>query len=141
MQNYLPALLCKPPEDVPKRSTVVAAFQLMAELEWPLQKRLVEYISSHDDLRLIGSAQTGISNRVAQVSFVHKRAQSEAVVQRLVKAGIHCRNGHMFAYRLAKALPGVGVGTADGCVRLSLVHYNTPTEVERCIAALEDLSL
>jgi selenocysteine lyase/cysteine desulfurase len=38
-------------------------------------------------------------------------------------------------------VPGVGAGQDDGCVRLSLVHYNTPAEVERCIAALEALDL
>ena len=47
--------------------------------------------------------------------------------------------GHMFAYRCADVLPDVGTGVEDGCVRMSLTHYNTPEECERCIAAIESL--
>ena len=46
----------------------------------------------------------------------------------------------MFAYRCADVLPDVGTGAEDGCVRMSLTHYNTPEECERCIAAIESLA-
>ena len=37
MQQYLPALLGQPAEMIPRRATVVAAFERMTELELPLQ--------------------------------------------------------------------------------------------------------
>lgn len=47
--------------------------------------------------------------------------------------GFALRNGHMYAYRLIEAL---GLPVADGVVRVSLVHYNTPDEVQSLLAAL-----
>lgn len=40
----------------------------------------------------------------------------------------------MPAYRLLEAL---GVDVNDGVVRISLLHYNTPGEVQRLIEALD----
>jgi selenocysteine lyase/cysteine desulfurase len=39
----------------------------------------------------------------------------------------------MYAYRLCEAL---GIDVTEGVVRVSAVHYNTPDEVERMVAAL-----
>jgi len=128
----------------------------------PLQEVLVEYIKASPQLRLIGTPSTGVWDRVAQVSFLHTKLGASEVVAQLNKAGICCRNGqpprfviqtnrvhshrsmlvcagHMFAYRCADVLPDVGTGVEDGCVRMSLTHYNTPEECERCIAAIESL--
>ena len=124
----------------------------------------MEYIKASPQLRLIGTPSTGVWDRVAQVSFLHTKLGASEVVAQLNKAGICCRNGqpprfcnsneprcilspnrllvcagHMFAYRCADVLPDVGTGVEDGCVRMSLTHYNTPEECERCIAAIESL--
>ena len=121
----------------------------------------MEFIKASPQLRLIGTSSTGVWDRVAQVSFLHTKLDASEVVAQLNKAGICCRNGqprdlkfkraalhlspidaragHMFAYRCADALPDVGTGVEDGCVRMSLTHYNTPEECERCIAAIESL--
>ena len=54
---------------------------------------------------------------------------------------VPCRNGHQYAHRLMTALvqayPEWDVN--DGVMRLSLLHYNTPEEVEAAIQALEDI--
>ncbi|MGB5552461.1 MAG: hypothetical protein WBO74_18435 [Thermoanaerobaculia bacterium] len=47
------------------------------------------------------------------------------------------RHGHMYAYRLCQALD---LDPDDGVVRVSLVHYNTPEEIERLVEVL-DLAL
>lgn len=44
------------------------------------------------------------------------------------------RHGHMYAYRLCEALE---LQPEDGVVRMSLVHYNTPEEIERLIEVLD----
>jgi selenocysteine lyase/cysteine desulfurase len=43
--------------------------------------------------------------------------------------------GHFYAKRAIEAL---GLAKADGIVRVSMVHYNTPAEVERLVRALDD---
>jgi selenocysteine lyase/cysteine desulfurase len=44
--------------------------------------------------------------------------------------------GNFYAYRLLQAL---GIDTTDGVVRTSFVHYTSPAEVGRLIAALKTL--
>lgn len=66
-----------------------------------------------------------------------------------LQAKIACRNGHMYARRLMDyvypddsqvALRENPLRVADGgVVRLSLVHYNSVEEMERCIAALDTI--
>ena len=55
--------------------------------------------------------------------------------------GLWCRNGHAYAHRLLTALvrfhPSWDVN--DGVVRISLLHYNTPAEVDSIISALEQI--
>jgi selenocysteine lyase/cysteine desulfurase len=42
----------------------------------------------------------------------------------------------MYAYRL---LTDLGVDLNDGVVRLSAVHYNTVTEIDKCIQVLDSI--
>jgi selenocysteine lyase/cysteine desulfurase len=46
------------------------------------------------------------------------------------------RFGHFYAYRLVRDL---GLLERDGVVRVSLAHYNSPSEVERLIRSLAEL--
>ena len=49
--------------------------------------------------------------------------------------GLHLLAGSaLYAHRLCTAL---GLDLDDGVVRVSLLHYNTAEEIERCIQALE----
>jgi selenocysteine lyase/cysteine desulfurase len=105
----------------------------MTELELPLQERLVDGLRRLPHLHLVGPAATAADARVPTVSFIHARLAPTEVVRRLHAAGLAVRNGHMYAYRLCEAL---GIDVTEGVVRVSAVHYNTPDEVERMVAAL-----
>ena len=63
----------------------------------------------------------------------------QAVVAQLNAAGINCRNGHMFAYRLAEVLPGVGTGARTLLSRSSAMttRYGQLLMRKRAIAALD----
>ncbi len=115
------------------RAVVEAAFARMTDLELPLQRALVEGVRANPALRLVGPATTGASERVPTVSLLHRSRGSAEVARQLQAAGCAVRCGHMYAHRLCRAL---GIGTEEGVVRISAVHYNTPDEVERAVAAL-----
>ena len=91
-------------------------------------------------MRLIGTPVNAL--RVPTISFIHDKKSPAEIVAALHAAKIACRSGHMYARRLMDA---VYPDSADahkreaewGVVRVSLAHYNTMEEVERCIAALE----
>jgi len=121
--------------EVDDRQTVVQAFAAMEALELPLQASLIQYLRSKPEVRIIGLADEGPQS-VGTVSFVHNRLSSPEIVAAIDRQNIGIRYGHMYAVRLCEAL---GIDLATGVVRVSLVHYNTPEEIERLIDALDGL--
>lgn len=117
-----------------RRQTIELAFERMQEIEAPLQARLIEYLSSRNDVRIIGPASADPAERVSTISFVHKAKPSREIAQGANRAGHGIRFGHFYAWRLCEAL---GLQPEDGVVRVSLVHYNTMDEVERLIGFLD----
>ncbi len=115
------------------RSIVVDAFARMTALELPLQRRLIEFLRSRPGVRLIGPAH-GEESRVSTISFTHARRSSREIALAANARGLALRYGHFYSLRLAEQL---GLHPADGVVRASLVHYNTPGEVEQLIAFLD----
>jgi len=115
------------------RSAVERAFELMTACELPLQALLVDYLLSRPDVRIIGPNHGG-PKRVGTISFVHDNKTSREITEVVDKSGIAIRHGHMYAYHLCEAL---GMDPDDGVVRVSLVHYNTPDEIERLIEVLD----
>jgi len=115
------------------RDAVESAFDLMTACELPLQQRLVAYLQSRDDVRIVGPQHAGPS-RVGTISFVHDTRSSAEITEVVDRSGVAIRHGHMYAYHLCEAL---GLDPDDGVVRVSLVHYNTPDEIERLIGVLD----
>ena len=85
-------------------------------------------------LRSSGAAIYGISTdarvneRVPTVCFNLPGVAPAAVTEGAARAGIGIRDGHMYSPRLMKRL---GLSIESGAVRVSLVHYNTLSEIER----------
>jgi cysteine desulfurase family protein (TIGR01976 family) len=115
------------------RQTVERAFARIVELELPLQTRLIDYLRSRSDIRIIGPEDAGAS-RVPTISFVHANRSSREITEAVHRSGIAIRHGHMYAYHLCEAL---GQDPDDGVVRVSMVHYNTIEEVDRLIEVLD----
>jgi cysteine desulfurase family protein (TIGR01976 family) len=115
------------------RSAVERAFDVMTACELPCQAALVAYLRSRPDVRIVGPTEAG-SSRVGTVSFLHSELSSRAITEVVDRSDIAIRHGHMYAYRLCQAL---GLDPDDGVVRVSLVHYNTPEEIERLIDVLD----
>jgi len=133
LRGYLAGLAGAGEDGALDRAGVERAFELMAACELPLQKRLVEYLGARSDVRIIGPAHGGPS-RVGTISFIHDRKASREITEVVDRSGIAIRHGHMYAYHLCEAL---GRDVEDGVVRVSLVHYNTPEEIERLIEVLD----
>ncbi len=130
LRSYLQFLAGRDEYD---RRTVTEAFDVMAAYEQPLQERLVGYANAHPRLRMIGPDHATL-DRVATVSFVHESKSSESISLAANAEDIGIRFGHMYAHRLCTA---VGLDPADGVVRVSCVHYNTPEEVDRLLDVLD----
>jgi cysteine desulfurase family protein (TIGR01976 family) len=115
------------------RGTIERAFSAMAALEQPLTERLLGYLRSRKDVKLIGSPAADEA-RVGTISFVHERIPSPEIAAAVNREGIGIRYGHMYAIRLCE---GLGIDPATGVVRVSLLHYNTEEEIERLLRVLD----
>jgi cysteine desulfurase family protein (TIGR01976 family) len=113
------------------RETILAATRAMEALERPLTDALVAGLRARPSFRLL--LPEGADN-VGTVSFLHPSIPSAEVAHQVIRRGIGIRHGHMYAWRLCEAL---GIEPTDGVVRISLLHYNTPEEVDRVLAALD----
>ena len=111
------------------------AFDTMAALEAPVQKRLLERLGAHDSVKIIGPESPDIDLRVSTVSMIHDSLDPRRIVEIAHSAGIGIRHGHMYAHRLCEQMR---IPVDPGVVRISAVHYNTVSEVERLCDVLEE---
>ena len=110
-------------------------------MEAPLQQQLIDALKKKPDVTIIGPAHADTSNRVATVSFAHKKKTSKQLNDEIQKAGFAIRNGHLYAMRITERLVDLKIlrSVDDGVVRISLLHYNTPDEVQRLVKTLDQL--
>jgi selenocysteine lyase/cysteine desulfurase len=65
------------------------------------------------------------------------RAYERPLAERLGDEGIFVWNGNYYALAVTERL---GVEESGGMVRVGIAHYNTEAEVERLLAAVDDLA-
>jgi cysteine desulfurase family protein (TIGR01976 family) len=133
LRDYLASLVDLEDPQALDRPAIEKAFELMTACELPLQAKLIGYLGSRDDVRIVGPRDDGPS-RVGTISFVHESKSSAEITREVDRSGIGIRHGHMYAYHLCEA---AGLEPGDGVVRTSLVHYNTPEEIERLIRVFD----
>lgn len=133
LQPYLSFLAGN--DGVCDRNTITKAFDVMEACERPLIKVLLDFLNNIPDVRIIGPSRAD-AGRVGTVSFIHRSKSSRSIAEYVQSKGIGIRSGHMYAYRLCQAL---GIDLEDGVVRISLVHYNTDDEIERCCNVLSEV--
>ena len=116
------------------RAAVERAFGDIAAQETALGARLLDYLGSRNDVRVIGRRQAG-PERVPTISFKVEGRQSAAVVGAVDRHDLGIRFGDFHSRRLVEHLGLAGDG---GVVRVSMVHYNTLDEVDRLVGALDE---
>ena len=108
-----------------------AVHDLMRSAEVALAQPLLDYLAGRNDLRLIGPRRA--EGRAPTVAVDLGRA-AEPVARALAAHGINCGGGDVYAVR---PLTAMGVDLDQGVLRMSFVHYTSPDEVARLIAALD----
>ena len=133
LRDYLAFVVGEADPRALDRPAIEQAFEIMTACELPLQARLIEYLQSRKNVRIIGPSEDGDS-RVGTISFVHESKSSAEITAAVDRSGIGIRHGHMYAYHLCEA---AGLDPEDGVVRTSLVHYNTMEEIEKLIEVFD----
>lgn len=107
--------------------------QLFHQAEQPLLAQLLNFITDHPKLRLVGPADP--SRRAATVSLLHTERSPQVLAQSLVEQGIQCGAAHFYAVRLLEAM---AIEPATGVLRLSFVHYTSQAEMDQLLLALDN---
>lgn len=120
-----------------RRARLIAAGKAIRKQEQSLVHRLLygsEYLPglcSYPDLKLVGSADS--PHREGVVSFAIEGLDAKHIVAELGKQGIrvHARSDDAFSGNILRPL-GLKAVT-----RISLAHYNSASEIDTCLAALQ----
>ncbi|MEH2448614.1 MAG: cysteine desulfurase-like protein [Nostoc sp.] len=118
------------------RSQMVQAFDLISIHEEKISDRLLNYLNSKSNVRVIGQSKADRRFRVPTISFVVDGMNSSTIPAKIDQHYIGIRYGDFYAKRLIEYL---GLASQGGIVRVSMVHYNTLEEVNSLIEAFEQI--
>ena len=115
------------------RKAIERGFDDIAEHETIIGEKLLSWLRTRNDVKIIGERDCTAALRVPTISFCVEGKSSAEVVSAVDQHKIGVRYGDFHSRRLVEAL-----GLApSGPIRVSMVHYNTCEEVERLIEVLD----
>lgn len=119
-----------------RHAQVEFVFDTIAKHEEALSERLLNYLGTKPNVRIIGPPEPDRALRAPTISFVVNRTDSDSITIEVDKHKIGIRYGDFYARRLIEDL---GLGPQKGVVRVSMVHYNTLEEVDLLIKILDGI--
>ncbi len=111
-------------------------FELIADHEEEIVSPLMDFLNSKKNIKIIGDKTANKNLRVPTVSFVVEGRKSSEIPLLVDPHKIGIRWGDFYARRLIENL---NISDIDGVVRVSMVHYNTKTEVEKLVSVLDKI--
>jgi len=110
-------------------------YDKIAVHEEMLSRKVLDYLNSRNDIKIIGSPEHDKDLRVPTIAFVQEGRDSEELCLETDKHKVAIRWGHFYAIRL---INDHGLAESNnGVVRISMVHYNSLSEADRLITALD----
>lgn len=118
------------------RNKAKAISELFVSHEETLSKRLIDFLNSKPNVKIIGSKDWHKEVRVPTVSFIVDGIKSSEIPIKVDEYMIGIRYGDFYARRLIESLE---LMDNDGIIRVSMVHYNTISELDQLIKVLDQL--
>lgn len=134
--DYLATLGEQAGETGSVRQKIEAAFAAITEQENRLTDRLLTYLRTRNDCRIVGQSTNRNSTRVPTIAFRFDQREAGELCKAMDEHQIAMRFGDFHSRRLAEYL---GLTDHGGMLRVSMVHYNTVDEVDRFTAALDQI--
>ena len=117
-----------------RRPAIVAAMQAIEVYERSLLTRLLEGLREIPQVKVHGITDPArLIERVPTLALTIDGLPSIEAARRFGEQGIYAWHGHYYAIAICEALGQ----SANGMVRIGLMHTNTLEEVERTLAALK----
>lgn len=109
----------------------------IVEYERELTGYLIERLQALSGIHIYGITDPALfTQRVPTVSFTMQGHHPRAIAEHLANRHIYVWDGNYYALAIMKRL---GLEEVGGAVRVGPVHYNTREEIDRLVAALQDL--
>lgn len=119
-----------------RREGLAAAMQGIARYESELVWSLIEGLRSIEGVRVVGITDRHRSaERFSTISLTIEGWTPAALAAALAERGIYAWSGNYYALEFTERL---GL-EPHGMLRLGIVHYNLPEEIDRTLAAIEEL--
>jgi cysteine desulfurase family protein (TIGR01976 family) len=129
------------PESGTRRAAIVAAFESIRRYEHALMNRLIAGLSELPRLKIYGITDPSCFDWRCPTLALRVENQTAgqtplALSTKLGDRGFFTWDGNYYALNLTERLD---VEKTGGFLRIGLVHYNTVEEVDRLLAALEEI--
>jgi cysteine desulfurase family protein (TIGR01976 family) len=122
--------------DLPRDAALRGAMSAIESYERELCQQLLAGLAAIPSIKVWGITDPArAEERLPTVSLTSARHSPQTLAEQLAARGIYSWHGNYYAVPLAEAL---GV-EPQGMVRVGMVHYNTPSEVDRLLDALRQL--
>jgi cysteine desulfurase family protein (TIGR01976 family) len=119
----------------PRSAAIHRAFDLFTDWEHRLCNRLIAGLQQFNGLKIRGITSANAAHRrVPTVSFTLEGHAPEALAKAFAAENIFVWSGHNYA---VEPVARMGLMDKGGVLRAGLAHYNSETEVDEFIAALE----
>jgi cysteine desulfurase family protein (TIGR01976 family) len=118
-----------------RRARILSAMEKIQAHEVSLVRRLLEGLARVPRLRVWGPSRPG-ARRAPTVAVTAADHSPAELATHFAAREIYTWSGNMYALELMERLGLHGTG---GVLRLGLVHYNTHEDVDRALAALDEL--
>jgi cysteine desulfurase family protein (TIGR01976 family) len=121
-----------------RRAQIVAGMQAVQAWEMGIAEQLLRGLASIPGVRIHGIADPArIAERTPTVAITIDGTTPRAAAEVLGRQGMFTWDGDFYAQALIERL---GLFETGGVLRLGLVHYNLPAEVDRLLEALERIA-
>ena len=115
------------------RESLKTSFAAIRDYESELLTQLLDGLAKLRSIEVFGITDPARNaERLPTVSIRHQKHSPEELAKYLGDCGIYTWHGNYYALPLTET---IGV-EPDGMVRLGLLHYNTPLEIERLLSVL-----
>jgi cysteine desulfurase family protein (TIGR01976 family) len=122
-----------------RRQQIVAGMRAIQAWEAELADRLLRGLGAIPGVRIHGIADPArIVERTPTVAVTIDGTTPRAAAEALGHQGMFTWDGDFYAQALIERL---GLFETGGVLRLGLVHYNTPAEIDRLLEALERIAV
>ena len=120
-----------------RRQRLKTAMRAIRGYEQTLSRHLLEGLAGISDITVYGLTDTSrLDERLPTVAFTWPRLSPRATAEYLAARGFCVWSGNYYALGLMERL---GLEERGGAVRVGLAHYNTTDEIDRMVAALQEV--